>query len=457
MSIKTFSLPVVLSYFTVLIILSVLVFSCKNESPFFRPKPPKLTPWEKYGAALDSTGLSQSRLATTWRSVGAQALKDSVLIKSPHREQGFFRAEKPSALGYRLDLKMGELLKINLLAGQENTLLFVDLFYEELIDSIINIQPVFHAEEYQTDSLEYEIKNSGIYILRVQPELLAACRYNLDIIVQPSYSYFPVSGKGNRDVWSFFGDPRDGGRRTHKGIDIFARRGTPVVALTDGWIRRVRDQGLGGKQVWLSDTLRKQSLYYAHLDSQLVKEGVWVKAGDTLGLVGNTGNARFTPPHLHFSIYRRGYGAVDPHPFVARQNAKPSSFLGDTTFIGQWMRVRENNARLRVSPDRRSESITRLKRHLPIEILSASRGWYRVLTPEGMQGYLFGTSIQSTERPLQQLTLETHTEILNQATPSAAPVAILQATDQVSVLAQSETFKLVEYEDNSIGWMEIRE
>jgi hypothetical protein len=56
-------------------------------------------------------------------------------------------------------------------------------------------------------------------------------------------------------------------------------------------------------------------LYYAHLDEQLVREGQIVNKGDVIGLVGNTGNAEKTSPHLHFGVYVQG-GPVDPLPFV---------------------------------------------------------------------------------------------------------------------------------------------
>ena len=60
------------------------------------------------------------------------------------------------------------------------------------------------------------------------------------------------------------------------------------------------------------------SVYYAHLDEQLVSQGQRVKKGDTLGLVGNTGNAKHTPPHLHFGIYTYN-GAIDPLPFINKE------------------------------------------------------------------------------------------------------------------------------------------
>jgi murein DD-endopeptidase MepM/ murein hydrolase activator NlpD/SH3-like domain-containing protein len=429
-------------------------FSCQKAADFFRPPPPELTAWETYNAALDSMGLADSQLAQSWRAAAEQAVQDSLFIDSPLREMAYFKAEQPMANGYRVDLKRGELLNINLRSYPDSTLIFLDLFIEETIDSITSLRPVFHANEYQTDSLEYEIDLNGTYILRVQPELLATGRYTLELIVQPAYSFFPVSGKGNPDVWSFFGDPREGGRRTHKGIDIFARRGTPVVACTDGYIRSVRDTSLGGRQVWLQDTLRNQSLYYAHLHTQLVEEGVWVKAGDTLGTVGNTGNARSTSPHLHFSIYKRGFGAIDPHPFVARQSDQPSNYLGDTTLLGQLMRVRDGNAVLRIGPGSRFERVGPIDRHLPVEVIGATKGWYRVLRPDGQQGYLYGSSLESIERPLEQLVLDQSSELLQSAASSASPIAQVQKNEQVNVLGKNGKFQLVESEAGR-GWLQM--
>jgi murein DD-endopeptidase MepM/ murein hydrolase activator NlpD len=58
-------------------------------------------------------------------------------------------------------------------------------------------------------------------------------------------------------------------------------------------------------------------LYYAHLDTQLVVPGQFVRAGEPIGTVGNTGNAITTPPHLHFGVYwRQRGGARDPSAFL---------------------------------------------------------------------------------------------------------------------------------------------
>lgn len=125
---------------------------------------------------------------------------------------------------------------------------------------------------------------------------------------------FPVSGKKN-NIGSFWGDERDGGRRKHRGIDIFARKGTPVIAISDGVITASGNNSLGGKIIKLRPSGKLWFAYYAHLDQQLVTEGSYVHQGQVIGTVGNTGNARTTPSHLHFGIYSL-FGAINPLPYI---------------------------------------------------------------------------------------------------------------------------------------------
>ena len=125
---------------------------------------------------------------------------------------------------------------------------------------------------------------------------------------------FPVSGRSK--IGSFWGDKRDGGKRTHEGIDIFARKGTPVVALCDGIIVCSANTPRGGKNLWLQSFKYPWRAYYAHLDQKKVSEGQVVKKGQVIGTVGNTGNAKYTPAHLHFGIYKILGGAENPLPWV---------------------------------------------------------------------------------------------------------------------------------------------
>jgi peptidoglycan LD-endopeptidase LytH len=125
----------------------------------------------------------------------------------------------------------------------------------------------------------------------------------------------PVQGVPRGQVANTWGAPRSGGR-SHEGQDIFARRGTPVVAAADGVVTRVGGGKLGGKAVFVTGR-GARTFYYAHLDSYApgIEPGRVVNRGDVLGFVGNTGNARSTPPHLHFGIYGAG-GAMNPLPLI---------------------------------------------------------------------------------------------------------------------------------------------
>lgn len=117
------------------------------------------------------------------------------------------------------------------------------------------------------------------------------------------------------DTW---GAPRSGGRR-HEGVDFLAARGTPVVAVIDGVIKRLRNGGLGGITVWLA-AANGDEYYYAHLDSWApdLEVNQKVMAGDLLGTVGTTGNSPDYIPHLHWEFLPGGGKAINPTP-LARQ------------------------------------------------------------------------------------------------------------------------------------------
>lgn len=128
----------------------------------------------------------------------------------------------------------------------------------------------------------------------------------------------PVVGIHPADLGDSWHDPRDGGTRLHKGIDIFAKRGTQVVAVADGIISYIGDQPKGGHCLWLT-TESGTSFYYAHLDRWApgLYEGMEVQSGELIGFVGNSGNARKTPPHLHFAIDKNDE-MVNPYPILTR-------------------------------------------------------------------------------------------------------------------------------------------
>lgn len=112
-----------------------------------------------------------------------------------------------------------------------------------------------------------------------------------------------------------WGNPRSGGR-SHKGTDMFAKRGTSLVAVAKGTVR-TSNGGLGGIQVWVNSDYGV-NYYYAHLDSIAsgITAGSRVNIGDKVGTVGDSGNARGGTPHNHFGIWVNGW--VNPYPTLAR-------------------------------------------------------------------------------------------------------------------------------------------
>jgi murein DD-endopeptidase MepM/ murein hydrolase activator NlpD len=110
----------------------------------------------------------------------------------------------------------------------------------------------------------------------------------------------------------------------HRGVDIFASRGAPVIAVADGVLLSVGWNAIGGRRLWLRD--RAGNLfYYAHLSrfAPVAADGARVRAGTVIAFVGNTGDAAGGPTHLHFEVHPAsllsvGYdGAVDPFPYVS--------------------------------------------------------------------------------------------------------------------------------------------
>ena len=109
----------------------------------------------------------------------------------------------------------------------------------------------------------------------------------------------------------------------HHGDDIFAPYGAPALAVADGIVFSVGWNKVGGNRLWLIDK-KGNEFYYAHFSaySPVAVDGAEVRAGTVLGFVGNTGDARGTPFHLHFEIHPKGLlalgydGAVDPTSYL---------------------------------------------------------------------------------------------------------------------------------------------
>ena len=113
----------------------------------------------------------------------------------------------------------------------------------------------------------------------------------------------PVEGIDREQLRDSYTQGRSGGR-VHHAIDIHAPRGTPVIAVADGTIRKLHGGSRGGISVYLLDDDGATRYYYAHLDgyAQGLHEGQHVERGEVIGYVGDTGNAAPGDYHLHFSV-----------------------------------------------------------------------------------------------------------------------------------------------------------
>ena len=309
---------------SILLVLVLAVTACKKEivPKAFYPR----SAHEAYQHSLELADLTETALGSEWIHAGEEALESPEEIELPYEEVFRWDPRSADAAGYRFKVKRGVRVEVEVTVRSADSLqIFSDLFRvtEDTAMPMIHVATADDRSHY----LEFEPRRDSYYALRLQPELLRGGIFMVRIRPFPSLG-FPVKGKNSRAIASFFGDPRDGGSREHHGVDIFAARHTPVLAPTDASVTRVDEGDIGGRYIWLYDSKRSMNLYFAHLETQEVSSGEKVSAGQLIGTVGNSGNARTTAPHLHFGIYSRG--PIDPFHFIAETDTVPDRILGDS-------------------------------------------------------------------------------------------------------------------------------
>ncbi|WP_246000670.1 peptidoglycan DD-metalloendopeptidase family protein [Pontibacter diazotrophicus] len=431
--------------------MALLLAGCSGKQTLRGVFSKEQTPYEKYAAKLKDAKLDETALGQEWLQAGQQALRDSITVTLPFKETGYFSADKPKALGYRVTAKRGERLVVNLeMRAREQAQVFMDLFEAPAIPTE-EPRRVASADTAST-SLSYEVDEDQQHILRVQPELLRSGQYTVTIQAEPTLA-FPVQGKTSRNIASIWGDPRDGGVRLHEGVDIFAKRGTPAIASAEGVVSKVSVTPRGGKVVWLTDVNRRQSLYYAHLDSQAVAAGQRVQMGDTLGFVGNTGNAITTNPHLHFGIYRFGRGATNPFPYLYESIQKVPDVKIDASLVGNWVRISAKSANIRLQPTTKSTVYTTLPQHTPLQVTGGVDTWYRIALPNGTEAYVAGSLVEATTKPVRYEKIAAETDLLDEAHPLAAAKDSLKPGSNVAVLGNYNGYRLVRNDAGLLGWI----
>jgi peptidoglycan LD-endopeptidase LytH len=406
------------------------------------------TPRERYQARLEVAGLTTTAVGRDWLAAGERALREAPLIETPWREEGYLPPAEPAAVSFRLTLHRGQGIDFDLeLAGDPSALVFVDVWEIES-DTSMSFRQRATADS-GSRSIHFEPRRDADYIVRAQPELLRGGRFTATLRAEPILS-FPVEGGRDSDIGSVFGDPRDGGVRDHHGIDIFARRGTPALAAAPATVSRVEITPIGGKVVWLRDR-RGNSLYYAHLDSQVVGRGRTLKPGDTVGFVGNTGNARTTPPHLHFGVYSRG--PVNPYWFVHRPRGVVPRLVADTGLLGEWARIVRAGTTLHAAASPASTRVAELDRNTVVRIVGATGEWFRVRLPDGTGGYVAAGTAEPAGRGAGMAVVGNASRITTSPDRDAGIIADVSPGDSVTVLGNFGDYLLVRVTGAAEGWM----
>ncbi len=403
----------------------------------------KRTAYEAYASSLADARLDQTSMGQQWLTAGRNSLERPTPAELPYREKGLFTDNRPTAFGFLVNAKRGQRINFELTTQPASGFrLFIEIWEldgneKKLVESIDSLSRQWHIDADADKT----------YILRLQPELLQTISYTLSINTAPSLA-FPLRQSDNPRIQSFWGADRDGGKRSHEGIDIFARKGVPVIAAAPGVVTRVNENNLGGKVVFLRPDDSNISLYYAHLDTQLVNAGQRVNVGDPLGTVGNTGNARNTPAHLHFGIYA-SQGAIDPLPFVNPAIPKLPEIKTDTTQLNRYMRLKKE-AVLATDAFAGNE---KPNQDLPVIPVAAGADFYRVLLPDGRQA--IARQSQITTDPLRKAQqVKTEKSIYARPDSSSAILARLEVGQTMDVIGNTNGYQLVKTAQQT-GWVKL--
>jgi murein DD-endopeptidase MepM/ murein hydrolase activator NlpD len=356
--------------FAAIVVTSVV--SCKSWRPgFFVQR----TPREEYAASI-----RDNAAAVSWQANADSALAHPFAIALPYRETGRMDTGVNAAAVLQFEAREGEQIVASPRGfSQTSAPFFIELYRYD------GVMPVRLRSPEAGAAIQYNVEAAGRYGLLIQSKPDSVAQYSLTIVLRPSLAY-PVTNPARNRIGSVWGDARDGGARRHEGVDIFAPKGSPALAAAPGRIVRLTNSGIGGKTVWLRPDNRSISLYYAHLDSQWVREGDFVQTGDTLGQVGNTGNARFTAAHLHFGIYGAG-GAIDPASFVrpadtaTRAPAAPIGALGSVLTSRELLRLQD-------APSRDARTTRNVPPGTQIRVVAATGAYLRIIANNSISGWV---------------------------------------------------------------------
>lgn len=405
-----------------------------------------LSPHDAYYSALLRENLRAS--AKRWKAEAEQSLSAPLPIPLPYSERRLLEADYLQPITFAVDLKVDELIQIDIFPSiNTRAEIFVDVFYVK--DAAAEPTRI-GSMATKAQQLKIAAEHNGQYLVRVQPSHAALGLMDIAITSPLRYG-FPVDTERKNAVQSLFGVDRDAGARRHEGIDIFAPRGTPVIAAEAGQVTRVGDTARGGKNVWVRGDQR--SFYYAHLDSIAVSAGDRVMRGETLGTVGNTGNAVTTSPHLHFGIYKFAQGAVDPLPLVGRKKSINTYTPPVVELAPRWLSIKTDKANMRSGPSQKATSIASLTTTELVQVHSVAGDWLRVTTGNGTKGFI---ARSLTKTPVESILTFTENYTAFYLPDDTSPViGNFSAGDKLPTLGRFGSFVWVKMPGGVYGWAKV--
>lgn len=421
--------------------LIIFLFSCEEEKV---PKPfyPR-NDHEAYEKSLENANLLSTALGKDWQELAIEALDNPEEIELPYEEAFFVDSRSAYALGYSFKAKRGQKIKISISEVASDTMRrFVDLFrVEEMgLNHIASADSTGHL-------LGFEPRKDGQYILRFQSELLRGGTFKITFENVPTLK-FPVAGHSFKSIRSFWGDPRDGGSRKHEGIDIFAPKGTPVIAPTDGFVKDAYERGIGGKVIWLTDSKRIHTFYFAHLDDYKVKKGERVKMGDTLGFVGTSGNAHIAVPHLHFGVYKKG--PIDPLSHLKAAGLHLQNVKRDLHWLGKEIRIKSNT---KLYADQKGQQqLSRLEKYQVAQVISMNASLCRIQLPDGQVGYVNKSELSNRLNPIFNLSARQDFDLMFKPDFNTK-IGLLERNEVYDVIGKNLDYLLVKTSSGKTGWI----
>jgi len=360
------------------LMLAVVQISCTTlSSGLFSKK----TVREKYEDKVKKDSGENNPVVNAWLNAAEYSLNNPLSIPSTYSESGRFSANNQSATSLKFFIKRGQKLVVRLNKTSANPYaVYMDLWHAGDSATGATLEYILAADTV-SNSFEYIATKDAKLIVRYQAQISSDGSYAISISPMASFT-FPIAASAKSNIGSFWGDGRDGGARKHEGIDIFAPAKSPAVAVADGYITSVSENKLGGKVIFMQPDNSNYNVYYAHLHQQLVTTGQRVKAGEVIGLTGNTGNAIYTASHLHFGIYTFG-GPIDPLAFVEKAKA-PAIKTGNKVLNPAMITSRQT----KVYADLFNlQPIATLNKDISLQAEAFNGKYYRVILPDGRKAF----------------------------------------------------------------------